>query len=286
VKFVGKFAFSFSTTTSEDSVLNFQSTLKLTAVALGCVITSTAFAQVAKPDGQWRGNGGAAFSTTSGNTQTTSFLLNSDLTRATDNDKISLGAAANYGRAKLIDKNTGESEKVTTSQKWNLFGQYDYNITPSIYAFGKLGLEGDKISDLSLRTSLVGGVGYKIINTDAHALSVFGGVGYVTDKYSAEKLIGSKVNKTFSRASLYLGEESAHTLSSTVSFKQRLELYPGLSGDKAFLLKFTAGLGVAMSTNLSLNVGVTDSYNSKPPEGNKKNDLGVFTGVNVKFGAQ
>lgn len=27
------------------------------------------------------------------------------------------------------------------------------------------------------------------------------------------------------------------------------------------------------------------SYNSVPAAGNKKNDLGLFTGINVKFGA-
>ena len=28
-----------------------------------------------------------------------------------------------------------------------------------------------------------------------------------------------------------------------------------------------------------------DSYNSKPPATRKKNDVGLFTGINVKFGA-
>lgn len=38
---------------------------------------------------------------------------------------------------------------------------------------------------------------------------------------------------------------------------------------------------------LSLPAGedVNDSYNSKPPLGTKSNDLGLFTGINVKFGA-
>ena len=31
--------------------------------------------------------------------------------------------------------------------------------------------------------------------------------------------------------------------------------------------------------------GAIDHYNSKPPLGQKKNDLGVFTGINVKIGA-
>jgi putative salt-induced outer membrane protein len=97
--------------------------------------------------------------------------------------------------------------------------------------------------------------------------------------------LATRPTRRFSRASLYLGEESSHQLSDTVSFKQRLELYPGLSGDKAKIMKFTAGLGVAMSGTMSLTVGLTDSYNSKPPAGSKKNDVAVFTGLNVKFGA-
>jgi putative salt-induced outer membrane protein len=256
--------------------------LSLCAIALGCSLCASSFAQTPpKTDGQWRGVGGAALSVTSGNSSNTNFLLNSDVVRATDTDKISLGAGANYGRAK-----NKEGDKATVSHKWNMFGQYDYNLTPEFYTFGKLGFEGDKLAQLSLRATIVGGVGYKLINTAENALSVFAGVGYVSDKYSEDKTVKDKTSNRFSRASLYLGEESSHILSPTVSAKQRLELYPGLSGDKAFLLKFTAGLNVAMSSSLSLNVGVIDSYNNKPPVGNKKNDVGVFTGLNVKFGAQ
>jgi putative salt-induced outer membrane protein len=279
MKYGAKYALFFHNK-QEDTILKLNA-IKLSAVALSCLVGSSAFAQAAKADGQWRGTGGAALSLTSGNTSSTNFLLNTEAARATDADKISLGAGANYGRSKDPEDGT----KKTLSQKWNMFGQYDYNINSSVYVFGKLGLEGDKLSQLSLRTALAGGVGYKIINTPEDAFSVFGGVAYITDKYSERQKIGDKIAQRFSRVSLLLGEESSHTLSSTVSFKQRLELYPGVSGDSAMLMKFNAGLAVAMSSKLSLNVGFTDNYNSKPPVGNKKNDMGLFTGVNVKFGA-
>jgi putative salt-induced outer membrane protein len=256
---------------------------KLSLMALACVIScsvSTAALAQAKADGQWRGNGGAALSLTSGNTSSSSLLLNADAEKATAADKISLGAAINYATNKSGGKNQ------TTSNRWASFGQYDFNLSPQLFAFGRLGLEGDKLSDLSLRTALAGGLGYKVINTEALTFDLFGGVGYTTDSYGSRRTIGSKSGTSFSRASLYFGEASSHKLSSTVSFKQRLELYPGVSGDKAMLAKFNAGLGVAMSSTLNLTVGLTDSYNSKPPAGFKKNDIGLFTGVNVKFGAQ
>ena len=246
--------------------------------AAAVLLATGALAQV-KTDGQWRGLGGASLASSSGNTTSTALLLNTDMARATTADKITLGGSINYAKAKINGVNQ------TTANRWGAAGQYDYNLSPQLYAFGKLGLEADRIVDLQLRNAIAGGLGYHVINTKEMSFDVFGGVGYTTDKYRVAQTIGGGTGTRFSRASLLFGEESSHQFSPTVSAKQRLEVYPGLSGDKANLMKFTAGLSVAMSSTLNLTVGVVDSYNSKPPAGLKKNDLGVFTGVSVKLGA-
>lgn len=251
---------------------------RLCLTTLCAIGASAAFAQ-APADGQWRGAGGASLSAASGNTRSTALLLSAEAARATAQDKISLGASASYARSKV------EGVDTTTANKWAGSGEYALNLSAQLYAFGKLGLESDRLVGLNLRTALAGGLGYKIVDTKETSFSVFGGAAYSTDRYRVDKTVGDETGRHFSRASLYFGEESSHQLSATTGFKQRLEVYPGLSGDKAQLLKFTAGLSVAMSNTLSLTSGLTDSYNSKPPEGTRKNDLGVFTGVNVKFGA-
>ncbi len=232
-----------------------------------------------KPDGQWRGVGGAALAATSGNSSTQALSLNADSVRLTAADKIAVGAFINYGKNKVAGVST------TTANKWAGFGQYDFNLAPRIVAFGRLSLEGDGLADLDLRTALAGGLGYKVIDEKDTKFTVYGGVGYSTDKYGTAKTIGGKTDTSFSRSSLYLAEESSHQLSASTAFKQRLDLYPGLSGDKAVIAKFSAGLSVAMSSTLSLNVGLQDTYNSKPAAGMKKNDMALLTGVNVKFGA-
>lgn len=232
-----------------------------------------------KTDGLWRGTGGAALAITSGNTDTQALNLAVDMASATANDKITLGGGINYGKSKAAGVTS------TTANKWAGAGQYDYNLSPKMFVFGKLGLEGDDLTDLNLRTTAAAGLGYKLIESKELNFTLFGGLGYSTDKYDKTKTIGSKTGKRFNRSSLMFGEESSHVLSATTSFKQRLEVYPGLSGDKAQIMKFTAGLGVAMSSTLSLNVVVTDNYNSKPPAGVKKNDFGLITGLNVKLGA-
>ena len=255
--------------------MHFKSNLALLAMAMAA---AAAQAQP-KPDGLWRGTGGVALSITSGNTDTQALNLAVDMASATATDMITLGGGINYGKSKAAGVTS------TTANKWSGAGQYDYNLSPKVFVFGKLGLEGDDLIDLSLRTTLAGGVGYKLIESKELNFSLFGGLGYSTDTYDRRKTIAGKTSKSFNRSSLFLGEESAHVLSATTSFKQRLEVYPGLSGDKAQILKFTAGLGVAMSSTMSLNVGLTDNYNSKSPAGVKKNDMGFITGINVKLGA-
>ncbi len=252
----------------------------LTAIASAAALSlcaGAAFAQ-AKTDGQWRGLAGASISTTSGNSSTNNILLNVDMARLTAADKISTGGYINRGSSKAAGVTT------TTNNKWGLNGQYDYNLTPRTYVFGKLGLEGDKVIDLSLRRTLAGGMGYKVINTATTTFDVFGGLASIHSKYNSNQLIGGVTGTGFSTTSLLLGEESSHKLSDAIFFKQRVELYPRLSGDGGTLAKATANLGVALSAGMSLNVGLVDNYNASPGAGLKKNDLALFTGVSMNLG--
>lgn len=246
---------------------------------LAALAVPSAQAAESKADGQWRGSGVAALAATSGNTNSSTALVKADMSVATLRDKISLGGSLNYGRS----KQNGVSS--TTDNRWDAFGQYDYNLNPKVYLFGRLGLESDRIAKLDLRNTAAGGAGYKLIDTEDTTFNVFGGAAYSSDKYSQAQTVRGDTGTRFSRTSVLLGEESNHKLSEVVSFKQRLEVYSGVSGDKAQLAKFSALFSVAMNSKISLSVGLTDSYNSRPPIGQKKNDAALFTGINVKLGA-
>jgi putative salt-induced outer membrane protein len=250
----------------------------LAMTALTALVAAPAQAQV-KTDGQWRGAAGAALSTTSGNSTATAMALTAEMLRATADDKITLGASSNYARSKANGVTS------TTANKWAGAGQYDWNLGPQLFVFGKLGLEGDEVAKLQLRSTLASGLGFKVFDSKPLSLQVFGGAAYTTDRYDGLQTIGGKTDDSFSRSSLLIGEESSHQLADNTTFKQRLEVYPGLSGDKAVLAKFTAGLSVAVSSSLNATLNVVNNHNSKPPVGFKKNDLGVFAGVNLRFGA-
>lgn len=245
------------------------------------LLTPYAMADLAPPpkDGYWRGYAGAALAATDGNTETSSAVVNADLARATEGDKIAFGATINHARG------TDEAgARVTTADKASLFGQYDRDFAPRWFGFGRLAFDRDALIDLSLRSAVTGGVGFRVIDTPEHTFTLQGGLGYTTERYSSLQTIADETDTRFERPSAFLAEESAHKLTQTTSLKQRLEATPALDGSGAVLWRFNANLDVAINSSLSLSVGVIDTYNTEPPEGTVKNDVSLFTGINVKFG--
>ena len=240
-----------------------------------------ALADLAPPpkDGFWRGNAGAALSATSGNTKTSSVVLNTDAVRATDQDKLAFGAVVNYARG------TDEAgATATTADKASAFGQYDHDFAPRWFGFGRLAYDRDALIDLSSRYAVTGGVGHRLIDTETNTFTLTGGVGYLVERYSTPQTIAGEVDTRFGRPTAFLAEESAHKLTPSTSLKQRLEAAPALDGSGSVLWKFNANLDVAINKSLSLALGVIDTYNTEPPEGASKNDVSVFTGINLRFG--
>jgi putative salt-induced outer membrane protein len=254
----------------------------VTALAALFALAPSAVADLAPPpkDGLWRGIAGAALSATSGNTKTSSVLLNTDAVRASEGDKFALGATVNHARG------TDEAgERTTTADKASAFGQYDRDFAPRWFGFGRLAYDRDALIDLSSRYTLTGGVGHRLIDNETNSFTLSGGLGYTTERYSTPQTIAGELDTRFDRPNAFVAEESAHKLTATTSLKQRLEAAAALDGSSSVLWKFNANLDVAINKSLSVTVGVIDTYNTKPPEGASKNDVSVFTGINYRFGA-
>lgn len=235
---------------------------------------TAAFAQATvKDDGQWRASLGLGASNASGNTRATSLSFNADAVKATKQDKVSLYGNAQYAK----------SNGVTTGEQFRLGSRYDYNFGTQWFGFGGLDLERNKFANLKLRSQLSGGLGYHLIKTDSTTFDLFGGVGFTSDKYIAATLIDGANRSSYSYTALVLGEESTHKLSDTTSFKQRLVLVPNLKNSGEYRANWDAGLAVAMSKTMNLNVGFALAHNSEPGTGRKATDTLLTTGISVKF---
>jgi putative salt-induced outer membrane protein YdiY len=249
--------------------------IRQVALAAGLLaVTGLAHAQATvKPDGQMRSAIGIGASLSSGNTKSSNLTIAGEAVRATAQDKTTL-----YGSLQ-----NARSAGTTTADQLRLGGRYDYNLGPAWFAFGGLDLERNKFANLKLRNQLSGGLGYHAIKTPTTTWDLFAGVGLTGDMYIAATLIDGATRSSYSYTSLLLAEESTHKLSDTTSFKQRLALFPNLKNSGEFRATFDAGLAVAMSKSMNLNVGLGIVHNSEPGAGRKATDSLLTTGVSVKF---
>jgi putative salt-induced outer membrane protein len=248
--------------------------LGLAAALVAATAGGAAQAQATvKEDGQWRAAFGAAYTASGGNTRNTTLSANADAVRATAGDKTSLYAQTLYG----------SSQGNKTADLWRLGAKQDFNLTSQLYAFGLLEAERDDIAGLKSRGTLGGGVGYKFVNTDTLKFEVFGGAGYVSDRYNSPRLLDGSLRSSYSYATLIAGEESSHKLGQSTSAKQRLVVYPNLSNRGEYRAQWDGGIAVAATQALSLTAGLSLKFNSDPGPGFKRADTLFTTGVQIKF---
>ena len=252
--------------------MSFIRTAAFLTVSLAAATAAQAQATV-KNDGQFRAALGLGASLASGNTKATNLSLTGDAVRATDQNKLSLYGNMQYAR----------SNGQTTADQLRLGTRYDQNLSADYFAFGGLDFDRNKFANLNLRAQLSGGLGWHVIKAPNTTFDLFGGVAYVSDKYNTSMVIDGRNRDRYSYSALLLGEESTHKLSDTTSFKQRLTVVPNLKNSGEFLANWDAGLAVAMTKALNLNVGFGFAHNSDPGPGRKSTDTLLTTGISVKF---
>jgi len=237
-----------------------------------------ALAAEEKLDGKWRGSGGAALSISSGNTNNRTLNLTADAVRATQHDKLSLYAQL------LGSRSESDGVTSTSANQWALGTRYDHNITETLFGYGGLDFSRDQIKLISLRSEISGGLGYHLVKTSNDQWDIFGGLNYRADQYTGTGVsINNTLRTKFDTVGAVLGEESNHKLTEATSVKQRLTINPDLGSSKGFRATFDAGLQTSLNKTLSLTVNMQVRHDSLAQEPIKKNDIMMFTGLNVKF---
>ncbi|MDZ7590621.1 MAG: DUF481 domain-containing protein [Rubrivivax sp.] len=226
-----------------------------------------------KTDGRWRGSLGLGASLSSGNTDASSISLTGDAVRATEQDRTSLYLNGQYA----------SSEGEATSENTRLGGRYDWNLGPDYFAFGSLGLENNRFSNVKLRGQVAVGPGWHVIQSPRTTFDVFAGFSYTAESYYDPMFIDGQLRESYNYPGLMLGEESSHTLTENTDFRQRLTVVPNLSNTGEYRANWNAGLAVAMNETLNLTVGFTYAYNSEPGPKRETTDTTLTAGIAVKF---
>jgi putative salt-induced outer membrane protein len=221
----------------------------------------------AAPTPLYTGSLGGGLALTGGNTDTKNFnlvfgmvrdpktrnviKLNALYLRGSQNDVLSLDRAALTLR-----------DEYTFSNRTFLFGQIDYL--------------RDDFKAISYLIAPVGGIGYKLADSDATKLAVSGGAGGIWENNP-----GIPANNS---GSLNAGQSFSRKLSSTATFTQSVGTIWKTNDFADSLTNFSAGLATSINGKLEVKIEFLDSYKNRPSSPTiRKNDTAFITSFVVKF---
>lgn len=207
----------------------------------------------------------------SGNTETETANARFKLANEIDAWKHAFGADALYA----------SDEEGKTAQRWEVFGQSDYNFSPRTFWFGAARFEQDEFSGFEYQTTLSSGLGRKFIESAVTKFTGTVGVGY--------KFLESR--DAFDDAGVLIEQGDS---ASEVVFRGTLDFEHQFTGTTSLIDKFIIEAGadntfaqnelslqVKMTDVLALAVGYSVRHNTDPPAGFEKTD--TLTTVNLIY---
>jgi len=217
----------------------------------------------------WTGFLDLSFAKSGGNANTKTFTLNSNASRATTRDKITV----NY--TQIFSSSDASGTNLTTASAKRGGVAYNLNINKRWYAFGSVDLENDQFQDLDLRFSPAGGGGIHVIHSER-------------TQFDAQ--LGASLDREFFTTGLHrtsgeilLGEELTHKLFANSSLHEKLTFYPNVSDTGNYRMNFDISAVTVIRKWFSWQASFSDRYLSDPVPGLKKNDELFTTGLRLSF---
>jgi putative salt-induced outer membrane protein len=196
-----------------------------------------------------------------------------EASRTTDNSKLALAGRGLY--AKFNDKVTGSNIA--------LGAQYDRDLDPLWFGFGKFDYMADRPANIASRASSYLGFGRHVIRSEKNTWDLSGGLGYTQDGYVRLAEVAGQFRQNYGRFEGVLSESSTHKITPTTSLRQRLGVFPNLQKSGNYRAAFDASISVLISSSISLTSGITYRYDNDPGVQLKKGDSLFVTGLSVKF---
>lgn len=165
--------------------------------------------------------------------------------------------------------------------------RYEHTLSDRLFAFGQVAWLRDKFKEISYLIAPTAGVGYKILKTDAFALSAEAGIGGFFEKNPERGVPGTAgyhAAQTNSAFSVRAAEAFAWKISKTASLGQA---FSGLwkaddFGDAYYRNEIF--VSAAITKNSELKVGYTTDYKTRPPDpALKKSDSSLVAAFVMKL---
>jgi putative salt-induced outer membrane protein YdiY len=235
--------------------------------ALSCTLPANAGeapAVTPPPPPKWNSSAAAGLTLTSGNSDTMLATANIGTEKKWDKNEVAFGVDGAYG----------EQDDEKNVETLHGFGQYNRLFTERFFGLFRADALHDAIADVEYRVTLSPGVGYYFIKNKTTFLRGEVGPGVVFEKAGGE---------TDTYMTLRLAERFEHQLSKTARIWQSAEILPDVSDWENYIVNAEIGIDVAINTRWSLRAYLQDTYDNKPADGRKHNDLKLVVGTAYKF---
>jgi putative salt-induced outer membrane protein YdiY len=234
----------------------------------------------------WTGSANVGFALTRGNSETKNLNIGFSAARKGFHDKLMLYTDSVYATNDL-----STASPHTTANTIGGGARYDHDFAARGFEFVSGDFFSNALQQLDLRAILGGGLGVHAIKSAVTTLDLLLGANYTHESYAPFTLppvppatTGTLVAaETNSLAGLTVGDAFTRKVAKGTSLTQNLFFYPDLSNTGQY--RFTCNIGTVtkLSKWLGWQNSFDDIYVSAPPEGTKKNDLQLTTGLNISF---
>lgn len=243
----------------------------------------------------WAGGLNLGFAMTRGNSATKNLNIGFNASRKGFHDKLALYTNSIYATNDL----PSASPNNTTANSIGGGARYDHDFSARTFAFVNGDFYHDSLQHLDLRSTFGGGLGVHVIKSDATTLDLLAGVNYTHEGYGSFTDASDTFHKEVSNslAGLTLGDDFIHKVGKGTVITQSFFFYPSLTSIRIPLNTsppttenvreyrgvFNFGTVTRLNKWLGWQNSFGDIYVSNPPNGAKKNDLQIATGINLSF---
>lgn len=245
------------------------------AVAASLLLTQAANAQEEDPNA-WQTHTELSYINTQGNSDTSSFALESKAKKAWDAHALRAMLAAYYS----------EDNGVESKNKWQTEINYDYSFSKRLSFNYLVGYIDDKFSGFDFQFYTGPGVGFKAINTKDHKLNTQANILYAIDDIedSIDAVTLLVVNGPIERyASWKAGMDYSWQIVKSTKFTQDLTVRGSMEEAQNYFATSKTAIATKINSSLSLGVSYKVDYVNQPPADKEYTDRTFMTSLIIDY---
>ncbi len=184
-----------------------------------------------------------------GNSERFSFTARSNATRKTDTDMLLLYLQGYYA----------EDNGIRSHNEFKLGGRYEWKVAPKWSAYARTEFEEDEFEELDLRSTLVLGVSYHVLEGAQQSLSARLGIGYLREDFETAPSEEETI--------VDLGYDYMLKIRQWAKLVHNLTYYAGLDDpteEFRIVVDTAAEVPLTVSQQWKLRVGVKHEYDDEP----------------------